>query len=101
MRVTFALVGASALLLVAGCGGGGNSASSTQQSTAGGAGKLIALVSDIGKFNDRSFNQSQKEGLNRAHAELGVQTLPLQSNSTSDYVPNLSTAVRKKADLTI
>ena len=30
-----------------------------------------------------------------------MQTLPLQSNSTSDYVPNLSTAVRKKADLTI
>ena len=30
-----------------------------------------------------------------------MQTLPLQSNSTSDYVPNLSTAVRKKADLII
>jgi len=101
MRVTFALVGASALLLVAGCGGGGNSASSTQSSTTAGSGKLIALVSDIGKFNDRSFNQSQKEGLDKAHAELGVQTLPLQSNSTSDYIPNLTSAVRKKADLII
>jgi basic membrane protein A len=101
MRVTFALVGASALLLVAGCGGGGKSASSTQTSKAGGAGKLIALVSDIGKFNDRSFNQSQKEGLDKAHAELGVQTLPLQSNSTSDYIPNLTSAVRKKADLIV
>ena len=30
-----------------------------------------------------------------------MQTLPLQSNSTSDYIPNLTTAVRKKADLII
>ena len=92
--------GAAAVLLAAGCGGS-SSNSSGSTSTSAGSGKLVALVSDIGKFNDRSFNQSQKEGLDKAHAELGVQTLPLQSNSTSDYVPNLSTAVRKKADLTI
>ena len=60
-----------------------------------------ALVSDVGKFNDRSFNQSQLEGLNRAKAKLGVATLPLQSNSVSDYIPNLATAVRRKADLVI
>ena len=30
-----------------------------------------------------------------------MKTLPLQSNSTSDYVPNLTTAVRAKADLSI
>jgi len=30
-----------------------------------------------------------------------VKTLPLQSNSPSDYVPNLTTAVRKKANLVI
>ena len=60
-----------------------------------------ALVSDIGKFNDRSFNQFQLEGLNRAKQQLGVATLPLQSNSVSDYIPNLTTAVRRKADLVI
>ena len=42
----------------------------------------IALVSDIGRFTDRSFNQFQLEGLNRAKAKLGVNTIPLQSNST-------------------
>lgn len=61
----------------------------------------VALISDIGKFNDRSFNQFQLEGLNRAKAKLGVATLPLQSNSVSDYIPNLTTAVRRKADLVI
>jgi basic membrane protein A and related proteins len=60
-----------------------------------------ALVSDIGKFNDRSFNQNQLAGLQRAKAQLGVNTLPLQSNSVSDYIPNLTSAVRQHADLVI
>jgi basic membrane protein A and related proteins len=96
------LTAAAALLLAAGCGGSSKSSSSTSSSTSAPVSdKTIALVSDIGKFNDRSFNQSQKEGLDRAHAELGVKTVPLQSNSTSDYIPNLTSAVRKKADLII
>jgi basic membrane protein A len=61
----------------------------------------VALVSDIGKFNDRSFNQSQKEGLVRAQKKLHVKIKPLQSNSTSDYIPNLTQAVRAKANLII
>jgi basic membrane protein A len=60
-----------------------------------------ALVSDIGRFNDRSFNQSQLEGLNRAKRNLGITALPLQSNSVSDYIPNLTTAVRRRANLVI
>jgi basic membrane protein A and related proteins len=60
-----------------------------------------ALVSDIGKFTDKSFNQSQLEGLKRAKTQLGVNIMPLQSNSTSDYAPNFNTAVRKGANLVI
>jgi basic membrane protein A len=60
-----------------------------------------ALVSDIGKFNDRGFNQNQLAGLTRAKAQLGVNTIPLQSNSTSDYIPNLTSAVRQHADIVI
>ena len=62
---------------------------------------LATLVSDIGKFNDRSFNQSQKEGLTRAHSKLGVKIKALQSNSTSDYIPNLTQAVRLHSNLII
>jgi basic membrane protein A len=61
----------------------------------------VALVSDIGKFNDRSFNENQLAGLNRAKAKLGITALPLQSNSVSDYIPNLTGAVRKHANLVI
>jgi basic membrane protein A len=88
----------AAAILVAGCGGSSKSSSSTATTTEA-SNTLAALVSDIGKFNDRSFNQSQKEGLDRAKAELGVRTVALQSNSTSDYVPNLTDAVRRKANL--
>lgn len=57
------------------------------------------LVSDIGKFNDKGFNEDQLAGLDRAKAQLGVQTIALQSNSSSDYLPNLTTAVREGANI--
>jgi len=60
-----------------------------------------ALVSDIGKFNDRGFNQNQLLGLNKAKSSLGVKTIALQSNSVSDYIPNLTSAVRQHADIVI
>ena len=56
-----------------------------------------ALVSDVGRFNDKSFNQSQLDGLLRAKRVLKVKTLPLQSNSDADYIPNLTTALRRGA----
>jgi basic membrane protein A and related proteins len=105
------LIAALALAVALGaasCGGGGNdnSSSSGTTGTTGTTGAdhgdvLVSLISDIGKFNDRSFNQSQLEGLNRAKSELGIQTNPLQSNQVSDYIPNLTSAVRKNSDLVI
>ncbi len=56
---------------------------------------LAALISDVGRFNDKSFNQNQLLGLNRAKTALGIQVLPLQSNSDADYIPNLTTALRR------
>src|SRR5213594_3071175 len=51
-----------------------------------------ALISDVGHFNDKSFNQSQLAGLNSAKSKLKVQTLAIQSNNSSDYIPNLTIA---------
>jgi basic membrane protein A and related proteins len=65
------------------------------------AGYPAALVSDIGKFTDKGFNQTQLKGLNEAKTKLGITAIPLQSNSTSDYAPNFNTAVRKGAKLVI
>jgi basic membrane protein A len=60
-----------------------------------------ALISDIGKFTDRGFNQNQLLGLTRAKSKLGVKEIHLQSNSVSDYIPNMTSAVRQKADLVV
>ena len=105
---TWPLIAALALVVALGaasCGGGGDDNSSASGNTgttsADHSDVLAALISDIGKFNDRSFNQSQLEGLDRAKNELGIETLPLQSNQVSDYIPNLTTAVRRNADLVV
>jgi basic membrane protein A and related proteins len=110
-RRTWLLLAVALFLVAVGaasCGGGNDNSSGDTSGNSGTTGMtadhsdvLAALVSDIGKFNDRSFNQSQLEGLNRAKTELGIQTLPLQSNQVSDYIPNLTSAVRRKSDLVI
>jgi len=61
----------------------------------------VGLVSDVGRFNDRSFNQSALEGLKRAQKTLGVKGRPVESRQTSDYVPNLASLARQKYDVTI
>jgi basic membrane protein A len=91
-------------LVGAGCGGSKKKSSGgTTTNTSGGGRKKItvALISDVGHFNDKSFNQSQLEGLNKSKADLGITAIPLQSNSASDYLPNLTQAIRRKADLVI
>ena len=61
----------------------------------------IGLVSDVGRFNDRSFNQSALEGLRRAQTQLKVKGRPVESRQTSDYVPNLASLARQGYDLAI
>jgi basic membrane protein A len=93
-RPLFVAAGA-ALVLAIGIAGGSVAASAAPK-----AGTFTAaLVSDIGKFNDKSFNQDQLLGLNKAKAQLGVKTLEHQSNSSSDYLPNLTTSVREGANI--
>ena len=89
VAVLVASVAASAAL-----GGGKSPAAKKASFTA-------ALVSDIGRFTDKGFNQNQLKGLNDAKSKLGITALPLQSNATSDYAPNFNTAIRKGAKLVI
>ena len=80
-----AITALAALMALAGTG-----TASSQQ-----AQLTAALVSDVGRFNDKSFNQSQLDGLLRAKRVLKIKALPLQSNSDADYIPNLTTALRR------
>ena len=82
MRLT-ALVGLALVLALAVVGG---SVAGSTRTTGAKADVTAALVSDIGKFNDRGFNQSQLAGLmrtkkargehDRAAVELGQRLHP-------------------------
>ena len=54
----------------------------------------VGLVSDVGRFNDKSFNQSALDGLKRAQRILKIQGRAVESRSASDYVPNLASLAR-------
>jgi basic membrane protein A len=61
----------------------------------------VALVTDIGGLDDRSFNFLANKGLQDAKKRLGVQGRVFISKSNADYVPNLSSAARGGYDLII
>ncbi len=88
----------SGLVLVLGataCGGDDEEGEDTTTGQAQqGENMRVALVSDVGRFNDRSFNQSALEGLRRAETDLGITGRAIESRQTNDYVPNLATAAR-------
>ncbi|HEU4942226.1 MAG TPA: BMP family ABC transporter substrate-binding protein [Gaiellaceae bacterium] len=94
--IPLALVAGVATVVAAAAGlagsGSGDAATKTYK---------VGLVSDVGRFNDRSFNQSALEGLRRAQRRLGVQGRAVESRQTSDYIPNLSSLARQRYDVTI
>lgn len=59
------------------------------------------MVSDSGGFDDQSFNQSGKDGMDAAKADLGVQTVLVQSQSDADYATNVGNMVSQDCTLTI
>jgi len=65
------------------------------------AGEKVALVTDIGGLNDHGFNHLSYLGLQRAIRQLGVQGKVLQSNSSADYLPNLTTLAKQGYNMII
>ena len=59
------------------------------------------MVSDEGGFDDQSFNQSGKEGLDRAGTELGVEVKTAESKSDGDYQVNTDAMIQDGCDLII
>jgi len=62
----------------------------------------VALVTDIGGLDDRSFNFLANKGLQDAKRRYGVEGRVYISGSGGAYIPNLTAAVRQyQADLVI
>ena len=61
----------------------------------------VALVTDIGGLDDRSFNFLANKGLNDAKRRFGVEGRVFISRSNADYIPSLAGAARQGYDLII
>ena len=51
----------------------------------------VGLVTDVGKINDKSFNQSAWEGVQRAESELGAKIQYIETADSKDYAKNIAT----------
>ncbi|GMB08397.1 nucleoside-binding protein [Thermolongibacillus altinsuensis] len=94
------------LLLTAGMllGGCGQAKEDKAAEEGKGNGFSVAMVTDVGGIDDKSFNQSAWEGLQKFGEENGLKKGKggydyLQSQSDADYATNLNKLVRSKFDL--
>ncbi len=58
-------------------------------------------VTDTGGVDDKSFNQTAFEGMQRAEEELGIKTKVLESQSDADFEPNINTFLNEGCDLIV
>jgi basic membrane protein A len=85
-----ALVAATALIVSA-----AGSATSTQDQF------LAGVVSDVGRFNDKGFNQLSLKGCKSGARKAKGTCRALESRQTGDYLPNFTRLERDGADISI
>jgi basic membrane protein A len=99
-----------AALILAGCGerdeptSAGDDPTPTESATSSAPAQQYpdfkaCMVSDSGGFNDKSFNQTSHDGLERAAEELGVQTAEVESNSQAEFPDNINAMVREGCNI--
>ncbi len=106
--------GAVLALALAGCGGstGSSGSSSTDTGTAAGAPQddsncgsadvfCVGLVTDTGKVDDKSFNQSAHEGAKAAAADLNGYYKYIETQDAKDYLSNMQQFTNKKYDVIV
>jgi basic membrane protein A len=85
-----ALAAASALIVSA-----AGSASSAQDQF------LAGVVSDVGRFNDKGFNQLSLKGCKSGAKKAKGTCRALESRTTGDYLPNFARLQRDNADISV
>ncbi|AUX26376.1 membrane protein [Sorangium cellulosum] len=61
----------------------------------------VGLVTDMGKIDDKSFNQSAWEAIQRAQKELGATTQYIETTDPKDYPKNIGTFADEKYDVIV
>ncbi len=97
-----ALVSTIALATVLTLSGCGAKTEGTQGAGGTGKGKgiKVAMVTDVGGVNDKSFNQSAWEGLKKLEKDTGASIKYLQSKGDAEYIPNLNQFAKENYNLT-
>jgi basic membrane protein A len=61
----------------------------------------VGLVTDVGKIDDKSFNQSTWEGVQQAEKELGAKVQYIETTDPKDYDKNIATFADEKYDVIV
>lgn len=61
----------------------------------------VGLVTDVGKIDDKSFNQSTWDGVKLAEKELGAVVQYIETTDSKDYDKNISTFADEKYDVIV
>ena len=62
---------------------------------------VVGLVTDVGGIDDKSFNQSAWEGIQRFKKDFNAEIKYLQSETDANYIPNLSTFADEELDIIV
>jgi basic membrane protein A len=61
----------------------------------------VGLVTDVGKVDDRSFNQSAWEGVRRAEKELSAEVKFIETTDSKDYAKNIEQFAEAKYNVIV
>jgi basic membrane protein A len=93
----------ASLLVLSGCSSQSSTPSSNTSGIHGikdiGASYRECGVSDEGSWTDKSFNESVMDGMIKANEDLGVELKSAESNSSSDFKPNLDAMIAAKCNI--
>lgn len=62
---------------------------------------LVGLVTDVGKVDDKSFNESAWNGLKEAETNLGAEVSYIETTDPKDYLKNIGTFADKGYDVIV
>jgi basic membrane protein A len=101
-RVLGSLVAAGMLIALAGCA---SAPEETEETADAGSevveGFLPCMVSGTGGYDDKSFNQLGKQGLDQVSEDLGIESIAVESNTTSDFAPNIQSVLDQNCTMVI
>ncbi len=99
--VQLAAVTAAAALVLSACGDAPEDDATSGAAAEGGSDFKACMVSDSGGFDDKSFNESGFNGLAAARDALGIEVATQESQSESDFAPNIDNLITGNCNIVV